>query len=525
MLKSKIIKFGVVVVILAAVGSGGYYYWQKTVAAKEASKTKPAFSTSAGIMESVKKTDIKEVVSTTGTVNIANQYNVYPEVNRKVLKVNVKVGDKVKVGDVLVAYDVKEAKDDLVKKINEAQINLENAKLSLQNLTLPVSETEILQLQSSITQAEKSIYDSQNTLKSTETKIEQAQTASDNAKKTMEDNKVLFEAGGITKDEYDKSADDYKKTLDTINDYNQTRESNLVAIDNNKKSLDDAKKKYELTMNQNAEESTQIKVQQQQNQIKLAELNIQDLKQQLAEIKDTTVSAYDGTITTVDVKEGGNVTTANSMVTISDLEHLVIQSDVSEYDAPKVVLGQKVTMTSDGLPGETYEGVVSKINEIAETKTVSGSSETTVGVEISVDNKDQKLKPGYSLDLEIVAVDKPQVLAVSISAIQTDKKENKKYVFKIDEQRNLKKTFVTAGTYGDMKVEITEGLNDGDRVVTSPTSDMQDGKPLSINRGNGTGTGKGGTQNGNGQNIRINQGVQTGGFGGGGATRSFVPNR
>jgi HlyD family secretion protein len=206
------------------------------------------------------------------------------------------------------------------------------------------------------------------------------------------------------------------------------------------------------------------------------------------------------------------------LLTLADFTDLVVNASISEYDIPKLAVGQTVSMTSDGLDGVTFPGKISKIADSASTQNSTSGTETVVAVKATFDSVPQGLKPGFDLDMDITTADNSEALIVPITALQKDTATGKYNVFKV-ENGVLKKTPVTVGITSDMDAEIKDGLAEGDEVVTSPTSATYDGMTIS----GGAATGKTGTNTtGEGRESGISFGVSGGrsggeGFSGGGA--------
>ena len=74
------------------------------------------------------------------------------------------------------------------------------------------------------------------------------------------------------------------------------------------------------------------------------------------------------------------------------------------------------------------------------------------------------LKPGVSAKTDIVITNIPQTLTVPIQAVTTVK--GKQVVYLAD--NNLKPTPVEVGMFNSKFIEITQGINEGDRVLLSP---------------------------------------------------------
>jgi HlyD family secretion protein len=495
----------------------------------------------ARLTETVERSLLRSVVTASGTVKLKDEQSVYATGNARVKEVRVEVGDAVTEGQTLITYDAESTKSALEKSIKEAQLSLENQRLNLAAMQLPAEKSELDQLNNSVESAEKQVYDANASLASTDASIERqksdaekqlydanaaltstdakiaqqhldiekAREAIEKAELEAEKSKALYEAGGITQSDYDtalnakESAEEQERTLTTaledlnrtresnlknieaiektlaatLTDLNRTRESNLKNIETAEKAVEYAVSRYEDALQVMSTEAEQIQYRQQQNQVALSELNLEDLNRQLNELVYETQSPLSGTVTQVNVEKGSTVNVDAALLQVADFTQLVVDANISEYDAPSVSLGQSVSMTSDGIPGVVYTGTITKISNTATTQSAISGTETVVPIQISVDNVDGNIKPGFGLDLEILVADKPDALNISLSAVKTNRADGTRYVFKVEEGI-LKLVPVTLGVQTDMEVEILSGLSEGDQVIASPTDDMADETPL-----------------------------------------------
>src|SRR4051794_12712518 len=80
------------------------------------------------------------------------------------------------------------------------------------------------------------------------------------------------------------------------------------------------------------------------------------------------ISPIDGTVTERGIQPGEVVTPGvqatfegKALLTISDLSTLLVKADLNQIDVARIVLGQKVTVTLDALPGKSYDATITKI--------------------------------------------------------------------------------------------------------------------------------------------------------------------
>lgn len=193
-------------------------------------------------------------------------------------------------------------------------------------------------------------------------------------------------------------------------------------------------------------------------------------------------SPIDGTIIEQNVREGDLIRPSTSSsssepaVVIVNYSKMKIVLPIDELDINKVEIGIPVKITAEAVPDKIFQGKVEKIAEQGQ----SQNNVATFDVTITTD-KVEELKAGMTVDVELVADSKQDVLMLPITAIQYQ--NGKSYVIPIrgenfkkqNELNNNRtasnsmievKTGITNGEY----IEILSGLKEGDRVMVSSNS-------------------------------------------------------
>lgn len=178
---------------------------------------------------------------------------------------------------------------------------------------------------------------------------------------------------------------------------------------------------------------------------------------------------FDGVIASLNAKVGqqvsGNTAAAGStaLATLITQQKIVIIS-LNEVDVSKIKTGEKATLTFDAIDGLTITGTVAEIDSIG----AVSQGVVTYNVQITLDNGDDRIKPGMSATADIITDIKTDVLLVPNSAVKSD--QNGSYVQELDSTGKPQNVAVTTGTANDTSTEITGGLNEGDKVVTQTIS-------------------------------------------------------
>jgi HlyD family secretion protein len=122
-------------------------------------------------------------------------------------------------------------------------------------------------------------------------------------------------------------------------------------------------------------------------------------------------SPMDGVVLSHSVEKGEYVSPGTPVVTVGDNVHLWVRGYVEEADLGRIRHGEHVAVTTDSLPGKTYDGVIGFISSEAEftPKTVQTSKERVklvFRIKVYVDNPNDELKPGMPADVVIKPVNR-----------------------------------------------------------------------------------------------------------------------
>lgn len=175
--------------------------------------------------------------------------------------------------------------------------------------------------------------------------------------------------------------------------------------------------------------------------------------------------------------------TPNLFEIASDTTRMQVEASVDEADIGQVREGQDVRFTVDSYPDDRFSAVVRQVRKAAnETQNV-----VSYLVILEVDNKDGKLLPGMTANVEIVTARKQNVLRVPAAALRfrpraEDRPEglklgpNSTVVFVPgDDPYAPTARKVTVGLAGEDFVEIVGGLSAGTKVLVRSRSTAPDG--------------------------------------------------
>jgi RND family efflux transporter MFP subunit len=180
------------------------------------------------------------------------------------------------------------------------------------------------------------------------------------------------------------------------------------------------------------------------------------------------------------------------VVSVVDLRIVRMVANLVEKDVSRVRQGTAAEVEVDAYPGEKFTGRVARVAPLFDAAT------RTAQMEIEIPNPSYRLKAGMYSRVRLTVDTRPNALVIPRNAlVEVDGKQG---VFVANGQ---KATFsaVKTGLQDETKVEITSGLNDGARIVTTGAASLRDGDTIVL-AGAGQGPARGAQGQGPGQGAR-----------------------
>ena len=198
----------------------------------------------------------------------------------------------------------------------------------------------------------------------------------------------------------------------------------------------------------------------------------------------TVLSTLEGTVVEVNRNISKSPTGASQVVVhVVSNENLQVKGELSEYNLANLSVGQEVTFTSKVYQDKSWTGKISYISdypknngEAASTAAAAaaGNSGSKYPYTIDVTSEIGDLKQGFSVSVEVK--NKSKAILVPLTSVVTENDKN--YVWVLDEQKKAKKVEVGLGNADADNQEITSGLTNGVKVISNPTSSLEEGKEV-----------------------------------------------
>ena len=400
-------------------------------------------------------------VGATGVVRANQSATLSFQTSGTVDTVNVEQGDRVNADRLLAALDRKTVSS----QIAMAEADLVAAERALEDLLKSKQAQAAAQL--AVAQAEDALKDANYTL----TVRQEGNRASGNTIKAAEANLVLAnEEVDVADQRYDHASGEASRALAL---------SNLIAAKQKRDSI-------QRNLNWYLGSPTDIEQAILDADVALAEARLEDAQREWERVKDgptqgdiataeariTAAEAtlelaritapFAGTVTSVDVMPGDQVTPGAPAFRIDDLSHLLVDVEISEVDINRIALDQPVSLIFDAILDHEYEGSVVEIAQVG----ISIQGVVSFPVTVEIQDKDEAIRSGMTAAVNIVVEQIDEVVLVPNRAVRVRDGERVVYLMKDGAMEIVE---VVLGATSDQYSQVLEGdVFEGDDIVINP---------------------------------------------------------
>jgi membrane fusion protein (multidrug efflux system) len=202
-------------------------------------------------------------------------------------------------------------------------------------------------------------------------------------------------------------------------------------------------------------------------QWRLDEANLRLAEAQLA--KATISAPFSGVLGLRWVSIGEYLQPGKAIVNLDDIDPIKVDFRVPEVFAYQLKVGQKIKMSVDAVPGESFTGQVYAIDPQID---VNGRS---VLLRAKVAQHDGPLRPGMFARIILILEERPNALMIPEEALVP--KGDQQMVFKVVDGKVVA-AIVTTGVRNKGQVEIVQGLAAGETVITAGQIKVRPGMPV-----------------------------------------------
>jgi HlyD family secretion protein len=458
----------IIVAVIAAVAVGVFIYMR-------VQQSKSAASSKYQTVQ-VKRDALVAIVGATGTVEANQTTQVGWQTSGRISRIDVKVGDRVKQGDMLAEI----LETSLPQSIILARADLVTARRNLDSLK--ESNAAKAQAQLTLTQAEKALTDAQD--KRTQKNYQRASEA------TLDSARANYI---LAQEQVDNAEEAFSGVSSRAED-DPGRAAVLSQLSAAKQIRDRALANLNWLLGKpDANEVAQADA-----QVELAKARLDDARREWERLKngadpedisaaESRVAAIEATIALAHLEApfAGVVTDARSKVgdqagpgvvsfRIDDLSRLVVDVEVPEVDVNRVKLDQPAELSFDAVQGKTYHG---KVVEVARIGTPSTTGGVNFVVTVELTDPDEAVLTGMTAAVNVIVSKLDNVLLAPNRAVRLEGDKRVVYLLKPG-TTEPEKIEITIGASSDQYSEITGGdIKEGDVLVLNPPVQFRGGPP------------------------------------------------
>jgi len=451
-----------VVVLLIAAGGFGIYKVRQTQAA---AASQPALQTTVA-----RQGDLTLEASGTGVLIASSEADVAFKISGTLVKLNVKVGDQVKAGDVLAELD----KTDL-------ETALEQAKQDLIELT---SAAAIATAQETVATDQQAVYNAQASLNNllyasyNEAAIQNAKASLTLAQDELARAQAAYSKVSGSPDKDARKAMAYQQLYNAQLNYDSavltynlyTGKANQAQVDLKTAALALAKATLAedqiylaaLTGGEVPEDASGSSYQ----ALQQAKLAVQTAQENLDYA--TLVAPISGTVMSISSQQIDGSVNAGTFITIDDLSQANIQIYMDESDWSNVKVGYEAQVTFDALPDQTFTGKVIQVYpalvSTQGSSVVEGLVQLDQATGASTADPITQLPLGVAASVDVVSAQAKNAVLVPVQALHQLSPGNYAVFVMVNGTPTLK--VVEVGLQSDTFAEIKSGIQVGDVVST-----------------------------------------------------------
>ena len=461
---------------------------------------------------------IAATVPVTGNIQALQDVQLSARAAGRVLAVNFREGQTVRVGQVVVQQDT----TDLQANVNQAKANVLQAEANVSSNQAKLRQAETnytIQVQTAkqaVAQARQQVAAArQNYLKvkggsrpqqilQARSQVLLAKANLDNAQTILTRNKSLFAQGAIAKADLDTAQTNYAVQVQTY----QNAQASLSLTQAGAQTEDIAAALAQLQQQQ-ANLNTAIANQQQtqvrqqdilaaQDAIRQAKAAVQQQEATLAFNQQQVANAFirspiDGIVAAREVEPGQVASPGTNLMRVIGLGSVYYEPTISETDFASTGVGNPVTVQVDALPGKSYQGKVSAVYPAA------SATNRVFSLRVTVNNPNGELRPGMFARGSIitrVARNVPLVPATALVPLASQEgfqanessdaqiaqgtQTSAQQVVVLGPNNTALPRPVKIGIQNQQQTEITSGLQPGENIVIVGQQGLKKGDKLTI---------------------------------------------
>jgi len=377
-------------------------------------------------------------------------------------------GTPVKEGDFLVRLD----STSFEKEREDQRIDVANAKAEViqAKANLDTAETTLLEYEEGTYLAQKKemenlIIEAEGLIKTSEAELAQSEDVYDNSRE-------LQSKGFITRRQLEADKFAVERSKLSLKQY---RNSYELAMQNREVLMKYTKKKQLVQLRSDIE-AARVKLDSQTDSLRVQERQMADIEElikkcdvrvppgvsgQVVYAKESRGRSSDDWV----LEEGANVRESQVLIRLPDASKMEVKALINEQNITQIKEGMPASIKVDALNSRTLKGIVTRVNQYAESSSWGSSSVRKYAVKVRIFNPPLALKPGMNASCSIQTQSQDDAL---IAPIQTIYGVQDRHFCLVSQGNDFVTREVKLGGNNSQMALILEGVEEGDELVMNP---------------------------------------------------------
>ena len=186
--------------------------------------------------------------------------------------------------------------------------------------------------------------------------------------------------------------------------------------------------------------------------------------------KSPVYAPISGSIISTPLKNGTTVSTNTTIAIVGDISNLQVTADIPERYVAVLKEGLKAEISVEAYPGVVFEATVSRVSPVVDT------TSRTKEVVLHFNTRDERVNAGMFGKVKLYTQDyRDQVVMPSDALVQLN---DENYAYVVKEDSTVERRKVVTGKSVDGKIQITEGISEGEKVVIQGQTSLNDGSKI-----------------------------------------------
>lgn len=363
-------------------------------------------------------------------------------------------GTHVGEGDLIARLDTTELQRELDRARQErrqAQVDLQVAEIERQE-----GQTAI----DSLTEGEGAL-----SVEETKTRLQLAEKKVARLDEELKTLMPLLEKGFITREELRKTADELEQATE---DLALARRRADILIERTRP-RDKQRAELQLAQKNAQRENVRARVAETDARVRLLEEQIENCDIHARRPGLIVYEDYLAASPRRKIRVGDRVTTSQGLLTIPEVDRMMVEASVSEANMHRLATGLKASVYLEAFPGLRIDGHVTRVGTLAHSSADRPTDDKRFDLIVDLDNSSPDLRPEMTARVDVWLGERRDVLLVPVNAVFERRSGN---VVHVSNRFGIETRPVQLGESDGTMVEVIAGLRDGDRVTLTDSGSV-----------------------------------------------------